>query len=178
LALSGANAEQSEKLRTNVNPSSTSSAIGQKDFAKKYIVYSDTNIDDYGYGLLSLDPAVAPSVRNILDGSEFNVIEEYKTKTKFGSSTQMTQYTNLSSDDPNDSFLQIQEETQNKIADQGSISQCVYIAPNTKIKEVGGIGFSTVAGDASDPSQYSYTTITKGVKTEYRKRSGHNNNYN
>lgn len=177
-ALSGANEEQSERLRTNVNPSSTSSAIGQKDFAKKYIVYSDTSIDNYGYGLLSLDPAVAPSVRNILDGSEFNVIEEYKTKTKFGSSTQMTQYTNLSSDDPNDSFLQIQEETQNKIADQGSISQCVYVAPNTKIKEVGGIGFSTVAGDASDPSQYSYTTITKGVKTKYKKKRGEDNNLN
>lgn len=177
LALSGATAEQSERLRTNVNPSSTSSAIGQKDFAKKYIVYSDTSIDNYGYGLLSLDPAVAPSVRNILDGSEFNVIEEYKTKTKFGSSTQMTQYTNLSSNDPNDSFLQIQEETQNKIADQGSISQCVYVAPNTKIKEVGGIGFSTVAGDASDPSQYSYTTITKGVKTKYKKKRGKDNNW-
>ena len=179
-ALSGAIAEQSTRLVTNQDQGNDSNVRAQSEFLKKYIVYNNTDINNYNYGLLSLDPAVVANIRNMLDGSEFDLIEEYETTTKFGSkkSKWTKEYTDLLSNDLNESFLQVHEEIKNKISNNFSNTQCIFIPNNTKIKEVSGIDFSTIAGNPNDVSQYSYTSESFGVQAhEHHKVDGDENNW-
>ena len=184
-ALSKAQTEQASRINSqHIRPLHQSNAYNQKIFEKKYIVYSDTDEDKYAYGLLSLDPAVVSSIGNMLDGSEFEVVKEYETTTYFGSKTCESDWKIrgegediLSSNNTNDSFLQIWDKPGNKIYNDYSEAQCIFIPPNTKIKEVGGIGFSNVAGSASDPSQYSYTSESFGVQGACDTKRGENNNH-
>ena len=146
----------------------------QNLFEEKYILY-DQGYNPETYGLLSLDPAVVASVRNILDGSEFEVFEEYNTNTRFGSTVQ--QYPGLSNN-PNGKFLQVWEEINSKRNSSSQTLQCVFIPSNTKVKTINNNSFSTVAGNANDISQYSYCDKTKGVKRKYKpKRKTENDNH-
>lgn len=167
--------EQSNRIdSSHMRSIHQTNAEQQKVFQEKYIVYDDTNENSYNYGLLSLDPAVVASVRNILDGSEFELVEEYDTTTLFGSNN--TDYPNLSSTgEQNDSYLQIYDRIKNKTLENSFIAQCIFIPENTKIKTIGSAGFSNVAGNSVDISQYSYSSQTKGVKRNHKNKKKSNN---
>lgn len=149
------------------------------DFQNKYIVYPNTSSADKKVNrqaILSLDPCVIPNVRNVLDGSKFDVVFENYTRTYFGTEEM---YATLQGSNLNNSLLHIHEASD---ADESSFvdtAKCVYIPPGTKIKEIDGVGFSNIAGSEYDISQYSYTSDPIAVRDAFWKdrRKGPDHKY-
>lgn len=142
----------------------------QKGFIDKYIPYPNRYDSQINSALLTLDPCVNANVRNILDGSEFVINEEYSTSTYFGDTINTP--TSLRGTNPNYNLLQIQDRISSKENIINDTSKCVYISPETKIKEIDSIGFSNVAGDASDISRYSYPLWALGLRYNGKDTSG------
>ena len=145
----------------------------QKGFINKYIPYPSTYDSQINSALLSLDPCVNANIRNILDGSEFVINEEYSTDTYFGDTINTPEA--LRGAQPNYNLLQIQDKILNNESAVNNISKCIYIPPNTKVKEIDNIGFSNVAGDVSDVSRYSYPLWALGLRYYGQKSSGKSN---
>lgn len=141
------------------------------DFAYKYIIYPETvNTEKVREcALLSLDPCVVNSIGSILDGSKFELHKEYDTDTYFGDN-----------DVPAGIPVNVGEGSSKKhIIDKNRSGnqedkhdvRCVFVPPNTKIKEMSGIGFSNVAGSAEDPKRFSYAACSYGVRNDYKHNS-------
>lgn len=159
-----------EAIKHNQNVEKGVAGSIPSDFQNKYIVYPENSevlkkVDRHA--ILSLDPCVVPTIRNVLDGSKFDIIFENATNTEFGSEKM---YDLLKGSTINNKLLHIYERqstSQNNLIDR---AKCVYVGPDTKIKEIDGIGFSNIAGSAEDISQYSYTSDAIAVRDNYRKK--------
>lgn len=128
----------------------------------KFIVYGHTPTggsyvekQKKGSGLLSLDPAVIPSVRNVLDGSEFTVRREYNVITHYGPKKD-SYYADTNRN--SGSYLLLTEDIFGDSTDIGEKSRCAYIPPNTNIKVIDNYAFSNVAGNKADVTAVAYTS--------------------
>ena len=157
----------------DINPTTESSKYSV-DFDNKYIMYPPS----YGsnkiaeLALLSLDPCVNSSVRNILDGSEFDLVKEYSTNTFFGKSDTNEK---LKGTFENDEITHIWEKNKPLIEESSLTGKCVFVPADTKVKEMDGFTFSNVAGSRDDVSQYSYAVFGFGITNNYKDHRGDNN---
>ena len=124
--------------------------------------------------LLSLDPCVSSTVRNVLDGSVFGLKEEYTTTGWFGTSDLDDDA--LKGSYSNDENAMIWYKIGSKQNSNASLNHCVFVPSNTGMKEMDGIGFSNVCGSATDVSKYGFTSHPIAVWTSYEKKRGNNNN--
>lgn len=142
------------------------------DYWKKFIAYpediSENKVKECA--LLSLDPCVTNTIGNILDGSKFKLHKEFETNTYFGDVDTPEFLQGLISN--TSSIKHLIEQNRSSVSNiEIEDSKCVFVPSNTKIKEVDGIGFSNVAGSASDPSRISYASHSLGVRNTYKHNS-------
>ncbi|MBO7693402.1 MAG: hypothetical protein J6T10_12300, partial [Methanobrevibacter sp.] len=117
----------------------------------------------HGCGIVSLDPCVNQSIGDMLNGSEFDIVKEYKTDTIYNETEKISEV------DPDPNNLIFNSE----IIENGFISnptttvaKAVFVRPNTLVKSIDDYNFSNVAGNASDPSAFKYTARAYGVYIE------------
>lgn len=92
--------------------------------------------------LYSLDPCVNNVVASVLNGSTFYIKKQYDVKVEANDKNGYYQY------------LPTNVDTSVELEDQVS----VFINSNTAVKVVDNVTFSTIAGDPSDASKFSYFT--------------------
>lgn len=147
------------------DPSSYSEKYDINDCAEdkyKFISYGHLPKDKQknGSGLLSVDPIVVPNIRNILDGSQFNVRKEYDVITSYGPKRDVY-YANT--DNNSGSYLLITDDVNGLNNEIGESEKCIYISPNTNVKTVDNFAFSNVAGNVSDFKNVAYVSDHLGV---------------
>ena len=96
--------------------------------------------------LLSLDPIVVAFVRNTLDGSNFNVCDEYETTVSLDSTNSRVYNYEISN-------------VTNSSDERSVISKAAFIPSNTNIKMLSNYGFSNVAGNSTDASIFKYFSL-------------------
>ena len=139
-----------------------------RSFAKyqdRYIYESTANLK--GRGLLSLDPCINNSVGSMLDGSMFQVIDEYNVDCSFGAKNEGQEEEDLYY---NDNYLKIDHENYVYVNPSSTSKElkCVYIAPNTNIKVVDNYEFSNIAGTATEVNQFKHTTLSYYKDIHYK----------
>lgn len=151
----------------------------QLKFANKYIPYKINSYNfgnNVNYALLTLDPCVEASIRNILDGSEFRVSLEWNTETHFGNSSTPNIIRGEKIDN-NGTVIQIREVFKNSANGPTTNANCVYIPSNTKVKEINGVAFSNIAGEASDITKYEFPSWALAMRYNGSKKGGDNVRY-
>ena len=128
----------------------------------------------HGCGIVSLDPCVNQSIGDMLNGSEFDIVKEYKTDTIYNETEKISEV------DPDPNNLIFNSE----IIENGFISnptttvaKAVFVRPNTLVKSIDDYNFSNVAGNASDPSAFKYTARAYGVYIEAEWNGSGGDNY-
>lgn len=106
-----------------------------------------------GCGIVSLDPCVNPSVSDILNGSEFDLVKEYTVDVPY--------------DEANDLSLIFNANVSNGFISTTNSKQAkaVFIKPNTLVKSIDDYNFSNIAGNGSDAGSFKYTSRVLGVYT-------------
>lgn len=112
--------------------------------------------------LISLDPCVNPIVRSMLNGSEFYIKKSYDVSVHgYDSSAYYQYYSNFVSE-----------------TEESSLTKAVFTDTNTAIKVVDNAAFSTVAGDVTDASKFSYFTtpcfVNRNTNTSYKQSNNIN----
>ena len=148
-------------------------------YANKYIPYKIANKDfnkDVNYALLTLDPCVEASIRNILDGSKFKINLEWTTETHFGNSNtpDIIKGEKIDSDGNN---LQIKEIFKLFVNGDPTDANCIYVPSNTKIKEINGFAFSNIAGDELDVTKYEFPAWALAMRYDGTKGGGDHRYY-
>ncbi len=126
-----------------------------RSFAKycnRYIYESTADLK--GRGLLSLDPCVNSSISGMLDGSIFEIIDEYNVNCAFGVQESETDLYY------NDNYLKVDHENYIYTGSDPTkkARKCVYVAPNTNIKVIDNYEFSNIAGNAAEVNRFKHTT--------------------
>jgi hypothetical protein len=87
-----------------------------------------------------LDPIVKTQIAGILDGSNFNIQDEYQVDVNVDKNVYTYEITN----------------TVGNVENRNKECQAVFVPSDTNIKMLGDYGFSTIAGSASDASTFKY----------------------
>lgn len=112
----------------------------------------------HGCGIVSLDPCVNSSIASVLNGSDFNIVREYNTTVPYDrSETNVDKNLIFEAKLQNGSFISNPYKINTKAA---------FIQPNTLVKSIDDYNFSNVAGNASDPGSFKYTSRAYGVYIE------------
>lgn len=103
---------------------------------------SEENLFEYisSGAILSLDPIVKTQIAGILDGSNFNIQDEYQVDVNVNKNVYNYKITN----------------TVGNVENRNKECQAVFVPSDTNIKMLGDYGFSTIAGSASDASTFKY----------------------
>lgn len=112
---------------------------------KDPIVLEEPENDTYisSAGLISLDPMVSSFQRDVLDGSNFNLTDEYTVNVTIEDSNKRV-------------YMYKIDGVFENVEDRSIITQAVFVPNNTNIKMIGNYGFSTIAGNSADASVFKY----------------------
>ena len=101
-----------------------------------------------------MDPCVNSSISGMLDGSIFEIVDEYNVNCAFGVQESETDLYY------NDNYLKVDHENYIYTGSDPTkkARKCVYVAPNTNIKVIDNYEFSNIAGNAAEVNRFKYTT--------------------